>query len=237
MTLAITGRRSLHTIRGIQRNYRKGLAPGWVDTPDQVWWRGNDVARGTTVTVTGSQTLTEAATPTPQLTVTALSSISSGDMNCVLFPATITTTQKWRCPIRLQQDTGNFFLMGCVLVTDGVTSGATAAVSVNYHNTTGSNYISQGFGGTLSTLSGNTSAAAWTAGPDDLPSVWLVELEYVSANTFSQRVYDRSGQHLCYEQTGWSQTITPTHVGVGWSVWGEGPVNPVVEFGPLYRAA
>lgn len=210
--------------------------PRWDNSPDKVWWQGNTVAtRGTTVTVTGSQTITEVADDSPRVSVTSIASISANDCNCVLFPALIAVGQRWRAWVRVQTSSDNQFLMGFLLMTDGTTSAANLAANMLYYNTNGT-FISQGVGGTLTSISLITGATSLGGGALKRAG-FILELEYVSANTWSQRVFGADGVTSIFEQTSWSQALTPTHIGIGWSNWGGSPNTPSVHFGPLYRVA
>lgn len=239
MTLTTFKRATLQNMPGgLTRRERNMLTGGYVASGDNVWWNGTDLTRrGTTVTVTGSQTITENASPYPYLNVTSISSISANDLNSVLFPATLAAGQRWRCNVRAQtSSTTGVFLMASLLFTDGTTSSANMAANVAYHNTSGT-HICQGWGGTLTATSGITTGIASSYAALAQNSLMMLELEYVSSNTFSQRLYSADGHSLIFEQTSWSRTITPTHVGVAWSNYGTSPTSPSCEFGPIYRAA
>lgn len=218
-----------------QRTLWKPTFPPWDNAADKVWWRGNTLSKGTTVTVTGSQTLTEVPGNFPRLDVSNIASVSANDLNTVLFPRTISVGQVWRCWVRVQTSSNNQFLMGALMFADGVTSAANFAGNVLYYNTNGT-FICQGFTGTLTAASPLTSAVSLGDGTMKRAG-FILELEYAAVNTFSQRIYGADGVTAIFAQTGWAATLTPTHVGVAWSNWGNTPTTPSVHFGPIYRHA
>lgn len=215
---------------------RNLFTPGYADTADGVWWRGTDLTRGITVTVTGSQTLTETASPRPGLVASSIASISVNDLNCVLFPTTLATGQTWRTLIRLQA-TGNAFLMGALVMTDGTTGASNAVGSLLYHNNNGVDIRLAGIHGTLTALSSTVGDAA-VASAAWWNSTYVLDLTYSAANTFvTQLRFGNAAGSEVQSSGNISKTITPTHVGVGWSNWGGTPTAPEVHFGPVYRIA
>lgn len=231
--IELASRRSL---RGPQTRERLLLAPEAVSLDDGVWWNGNDLGTGTTLTITGSQTIAESApfSAEPKLSVTAISGISANDLNCVLFPRTIATGQVWRCRVRLK-GTNNIFTMSMLGFTDGVIGTSNAVGALRYINNASSQSFSQGQHGTLTNLATNVSPTLLVPAAN-VDSTFITEIEYTSANTFAVRYRDES-RALWYEVTAIAKTMTPTHIAVGWSNWGGAGSTREVHFGPVYRVA
>lgn len=236
MTL-VSGLAVRETTRGPSLRDRNSYTPGWIEAPsDEVWWNGNAAAAGTVVTVTGSQTLTEAVYPRPQVAVTSIASISANDFNCLLFPRTISTGQTWACLIRNQTTTTNAFLMSCLVFTDGTSSTSNVVSSMGYQNTNGA-FHHGCWNGTLTnvnTATGETSllGSFWKRG------YWLYTLTYVASNSFNAGFNIPGNVLTDGRQSGnTAKTMTPTHVGLAWSNWGMSPGVPEVDFGPIFRIA
>lgn len=239
MTVTLAVRESL---RGPTLRERALLVPEALDTGDAVWWGGNDLGTGTTLTITGSQTITEAApfSADPKLSVTAISGISTSDMNCVLFPRTIAVGQIWRCRVRLK-GTSNVFAMAMFGFSDGTIGTSNVVTAFRYINSTSTNMLAAAWHGTLTNLAtgvGDTVYAQTTTpiGANPVDSTVITEIEYTSANTFAVRYRDPS-LALLLAITGVAVTMTPTHIAVGWSSWGAAGSTREVHFGPVYRVA
>lgn len=226
-----------HRVQGLYRRDRDLFTPGWTPSLDEVWWDGNYAATyGTQVTVTGSQTITETAMP-PEYHITSPSSIAANDLNCILFPRTISTGQTYGCYVRARSTNSNFW-MGALMFTDGTTTSSNVASSMAYVNTNGS--ILQGmWHGTITNL--NANGGETTVLPFDVNqlvdrSTWLLRITYVSANTFNAGF--AGYKNAITKATGdVSKTMTPTHVGFGWSTWGQAPSAAEWHVGPIFRIA
>lgn len=227
-------RASRRSLRAIDLRDWALIAPDAVDSADRLLW-GNRIGRTELVQPTGSQTEVETL---GELTVSSIASISANDLACRLWPATIATGQKWRCKIRLKA-TSQDFLMAALVFTDGTLTTSNLVSAFAYINNGVDQYNGANAHGTVTnvaTLTGDSTIS----GVPSLDSVHVFELEYTSANTFAARFF-RYGDHGLFTSllaiTGTAKTMTPTHVGVGWSNWGDTPTAPVVTFGPVYRAA
>lgn len=223
-------------LRGEQVHDRELYAVGAIDVPQSVWWEGHDVGRGTLVQVTGSQTLTEQPfDPKPELEVTSVAGASANDLNVLLYPFTLNTGQTWRTTARLGIISGTAFLMAALVMTDGTTAGSNVVTSMMYRNSNGAIHHG-GWNGTLTGVSTATGDAqvffsTWAA------SEFVLQLAYTAANTFVGNFYI-GGQSTNVKTSGnISKTMTPTHIGIGWSNWGTAPSVPEINFGPIYRVA
>src|SRR3990172_7689442 len=103
------------------RQYEIGADP---DTND-VYWDGDDAASGTTVTVTGSQTIIEEG----GLLSVRFDGQAANDLNCLLFARTLAIGSRWRTTARTFTRAHDF-TMAALVMTDGVigTSNSVAAM-------------------------------------------------------------------------------------------------------------
>lgn len=227
---------SRRSTRGLLLRERALLAPDAINLDEAIWWGGNDLGTGTTLTITGGQTIAETArfNNNPKLSVTAISGVSANDMNCVLFPRTIAVGQVWRCRVRLK-GTNNVFTMSMLGFTDGVVGTSNVVTAFRYINNSSSQTLSDAWHGTLTALTTGTSSTILSPAAN-VDSTFIVEIEYVSANTFAVRYRDES-RAVWQAITGISKTMTPTHIAVGWSNWGGAGSTREVHFGPVYRVA
>lgn len=237
-----------------RRNYKQALAYGdkrrqhdlataraSVGLPvTQQWWAGRDNTYGTLVSNGGSQTFTETNVNWPRLEVSAISGISNQDLNALMFPASISIGDAWRCEIGLSTSSTDQFLFGVIVMSNGTTTGSTMVGAYQYRNTTGTSALRGG--GTNGTFTNFfTGVSDSDIVPDTNPlrfASYLMEIHYTASNTFVARIYGGDGRVFAgaRSSSNISQTLTPTHVGIGWSNYGTTPTAPVVTFGPLYKA-
>jgi hypothetical protein len=196
------------------------------DDADSVNWDGNDVAAGTTVTVSGTQTITEGD---GGIVSVLFSGQGTTDFNCLLYARTISTGDKWRCAMRLFCREEQYTIAGIVM-TDG-TSSSSNAVSAEL-TMDGSTPRLQLRHGPLDNMNTSPFDATDTASLRFIPWLFL-ELEYVASNSFTVRF----GDGLSFTNWGASAasvTMTPTHVGLMWSKWA-GSEEAIATFGPLRK--
>lgn len=191
---------------------------------DDVYWDGSDLAAFTQLSITGSQTLVEGG---GRLSV-RFNSQAAGDYGVAVKPVTLAVGSKWRVPVNMVSRADDFTI-GAIVFTDGVTAASKFVSTAAYTTNSGLRVTQQE--GTLTALAAGGFDVSNLAF-DPARDLWL-ELEYVAANTFAARVGD--GQSF----TNWgaanrSFTMTPTHVGVGWTKNGGG-FESIVSFGPLRR--
>lgn len=210
---------------GLWRAADPASTPG--DDADGVNWDGNDVAAGTTVTVTGSQTITEG----DGLVSVKFNSQSNNDVNAVLSAKTISTGDKWRGAVRLFARDEQYSIAG-ILLTDGTTSTSNAVFASIVSSDVTNPVRLQLRHGTLTNMA---------TSPIDISDFglirfipWLVfEIEYVASNSFTVRF----GDGLSFTNWGASAasvTMTPTHVGIGWTKFG-GTEEAIATYGPLIK--
>lgn len=203
------------------RGYGIDADPG----PDDIYWDG-DAAGMTEVNITGSQTIVESG---GRLSV-RYNSQASGDVGALLKPVTFAVGDKWRVPVGSLTRSDDFSIMS-LLFTDGTAASSKFVAATTYTTNTGLRYAQQE--GTLTALVGGGIDV--TQGANDRQLAAWLELEYVAANTFAARFGNR------VLTTNWgaanrSFTMTPTHIGVGWTKNG-GTLDAIAEFGPLVKVA
>jgi hypothetical protein len=188
-------------------------------------WTGSVSAGMTTVTVTGSQTLTE---KTGVLSV-LFSGQSTQDYNCLLTAHTFSVGDSFAVPIRYAGNAG----IGAagVIFTDGTTSAANAvAAHMQQHSNEGHTRVYTRHGtltamGSVSTVHNHRSAL--------VPWLWL-RLTYQASNTFRKELSpDGISWHTTADE---SKTMTPTHVGVCWST-DNNSGDGIATFGPIVKLA
>jgi hypothetical protein len=211
-----------------------GDAPDWaVDLTDStnaadVVWDGTKAAGMTTVTVTGSQTLTEKTNVLSAL----YSGQSASDYNCLLKAHTFSVGDSWAVPVRLLGGNVSVTVSG-IIFTDGTTSAANAvAAHLQNHATEAQTRVYTRHG----TLTAMTSASAQhNQMGNELPWLWL-RLTYQASNTFRKEISPDGISWTTVGVADVSKTMTPTHVGVCWSVEGN-TGESIATFGPILKVA
>ena len=201
-----------------------------IDSNDTLW-DGNDASGMTTVTVTGTDTLTEG---NGMLSV-RFSGTSSSDINCLLKSHTFSTGDTFSVPIRLFSREDNFTMAG-IIMTDGTASTSNAIALLTYYQDSSSDLIQEVRHGTLTNM--GTAAAAISDWPDrGMHIPWKHHrLEYDASNSFVWAVSPDGLSYTNWGNSAVSKTMTPTHVGVCWSKWG-GSDEAIATFGHLRKTA
>lgn len=232
MTLASGRRPTLSgSVLAPQSRVRSSRIRGSVNLANasNVYWSGADVNRGSLVQPTGSQTISEDYYKNT-LTVSAIASIASADMACLLFPATISIGDIWACQIFVDTSSTNQILVGGLVMTNGTAISSALAGAFSQLNTDNTHRTSS--------RAGTPEAMASEISPGQLTaykrSPYLMILQYSAANTFVGSV-DIPGGKDPRTFANLTSTQTPTHVGVAWTNWGSAPAAPVIEFGPLVK--
>ena len=191
-------------------------------------WDGTQVSGMTTVTVSGSQTLTEKTG--------VLSALYQGqgtqDYNALLASHTFSVGDAFAVPIRLFGGDAGIASVG-IIFTDGTTSSANAVAAHMQQHSSEDNCRLYTRHGTL-TLMNSTSAQTNTRG-GNLPWLWL-KLTYQAANTFRKEV---SPDGISWDNVGVSdvsKTMTPSHFGICWSVDNQSG-TAIATFGPILKVA
>jgi hypothetical protein len=210
-----------------------GGSPDWAydktDNADafDIQWDGSQSAGMTTVTVTGSQTLTE---KTGVLSV-KFSGQGSQDHNCLLIAHSFSIGDSFAVPLRYAGNAG-FGLAG-VIFTDGTTSAANAvAAHIQQHSNEGHARVYTRHG-TLTAM--GTVSAVFNQQSNQVPWLWL-RLTYQASNTFRKEI---SPDGISWSTVGIadvSKTMTPTHVGLCWTVENSAG-DGIATFGPLLKLA
>ena len=233
MILATSRRAYRRSLAGGERLRDRNLqtAPAFLETADAVWWTGNDRSRGTIVQPSGTQTLTETYQPEPALTVSALTSIASPQVACLMFPAVLAVGQTWACRIWPQTATTNMFLIGGLVMGNGTTTSSAIVGAYNQVNNNGQLYWSCRAG------TPNAFSAAETGGQLFsfwMRSPWEMRLTYSATNTFVGGIQVPGGS-APQTMGNTTSTQTPTHIGIAWTTLGTAPAVPSVQFGPIHR--
>lgn len=184
----------------------------------------------TTLTVTGGQTIAERDS---RLSVAITSGQSSADLNALLKPVTLGVGDIYETHTVAVGDTGGSdYVMHGIVMSDGVVSTSNIASCFAY-TVSGSSYrtvrLSPGTFTSVGTSSEYSVNIILNMG------IWL-RLEYVSANTF--RGYgsiDGVSWHAMASTV--TSTMTPTHVGIVWSTWGDTAVVRSASFEYIRKVA
>jgi len=190
-----------------------GSAPDWAGDPTDstdaadIAWDGTVSAGLTTVTVTGSQTITE---KTGILSV-SFSGQGSQDYDCLLSAHTFSVGDAFAVPIRFMPDG---LAAAGIIFADGTTSAANAVTAHIQHNGTEASIRTYTRYGTLTAMSSVSALYALYA--QAFPWVWL-RLTYQASNTFRKEVSPDGISWDTFGISDVSKTMTPTHVGVCWS--------------------
>jgi hypothetical protein len=211
-----------------------GTATDWaVDLTDNanaadVVWDGTKAAGMTTVTVTGSQTITE---KTNVLSV-SYSGQTADDFNCLLKAHTFSVGDSFAVPVRLYTGNVSVTMLGLIF-TDGTTSGAngvTAHLQKHSNEAHTRTYTRHG------TLTAMTSISTLhNIVPTPLPWFWL-RLTYQATDTFRKELSPDGISWVTAGISDVSKTMTPTHVGVCWTVNGNSG-DSIGTFGPILKVA
>lgn len=186
----------------------KGTYDDWFDdgTLDTDW---------TTLTVTGSQTITESARE--QVLSVAFEDQAAGDFNALLKSGgTIATGTKIITGVKTVLR-ANYDLVG-ICFSDGVTSSSNLFAAVVYSNASRLTTWDGTFTGATERLAG-----VWNYGPAGAGDWLYLRLTYVSANTWTAEIGD--GVSWTAYDSSRSFTMTPTHFGLCWSSSGGTSIN------------
>lgn len=205
-------------------------APTSLDAED-TYWSGSDAAAMTTVTVTGTQTITERV---GQLSV-LYSGQDTQDYNCLLKAHTFSTGDAFAVPVRsMAEAVTNQVAATGIIFTDGTTAAANAITGALQQ--TGAEAIPRRI-----LRAGTLTAMASVLGTSDLrlasgyPWAWL-RLTYVASNSFALDVSCDGVSWVSAGETAQAFTLTPTHVGVTWSKDASSE-DAAATFGPLLKVA
>jgi hypothetical protein len=192
-----------------------------------IQWDGTVSAGMTTVTVSGSETLTE---KTGVLSV-LFSGQSAQDFNCLLAAHTFSTGDSFAVPVRYVGNAG--IGDAGVIFTDGTTSAANGvAAHIQQHSNEGNTRVYTRHG-TLTAMGTVSTLFTYRASP--LPWLWL-RLTYQAANTFRKELSPDGISWTTVGIADVTKTMTPTHVGVCWSV-DNTAADGIATFGPIIKLA
>lgn len=203
-------------------------APYSVDDAADVWWEGN-IGDFTTVTITGTQTVTEK----DGFLAVEYSGQSSLDRNGVLKSRSFSVGDSFAVRIRFLGPAGQYSLQGLTF-TDGTADTSNMIEVVVY--TSNSNDASVAFHhGTLTNVSTSAWGNALKAHAPWNDGVYL-RLTYSASNSFLGEASPDGVNWTSFGNAATAKTMTPTHFGL---VWGkEGGANEsLVSFGPLCKLA
>lgn len=219
---------------GLTHQEKALLMPSnWIPDPYEVFWTDSDVMRGSLVQPSGSQTISRNNPALGQrLSVSAITGFAASELGALMFPANIQVGQVWRVATRSTWTSGQFLMTGFVF-SDGVTGSSNIVGLLGYVTAAGQKRF-DGIGGTFDTVS-ILSGGNLVTGQNTYP--FVLQLEYAAANSFNTEVFTGDGATLFRASVNITPTVTPTHIGVGWSNWGASPTSPEIRFGPIYRVA
>lgn len=203
-------------------------APYSVDHADDVWWESN-IGDFTTVTITGTQTVTEK----DGYVAVEYSGQSAADYNGLFKARSFSVGDSFAVRVTAVGPASQFSIPGLAF-TDGVVGGS------NVIQTTA--YATNSDVATIAVLHGtltNVDTSAWSnAGKSAHP--WLdgiiIRLTYAASNSFQGEVSIDGTHWTSFGNGATAKTMTPTHVGLTWSKEG-GANESLVSFGPLCRLA
>lgn len=203
--------------------HRKNVGAYSLDDAADIWWEG-DSAGMTTVTVTGSQTLTEMD---GFLSVNMIGQ-TAADMNCLLKAHTFSVGDSFCARLGI---VGGSQSQACVIFTDGTASSS----SMMYGGIVSDGGVGKFWqaSGTLTSWAGNFNDTFnnYGGGRSDI----YAKLVYVATNSW--RVwYSTDGVSWMTPFVAVSFTLAPTHVGIGWMTTVATP-GAVATYGPLCKVA
>lgn len=207
---------------------KKSWAPYSIDDAADVWWQSN-IGDFTTVTVTGTQTVTEK----DGYVAVAYSGQSAADYNGVFKARTFAIGDSFAVRLRSLGPAAEYSVPGLAF-TDGVVAGSNVLQVIAYV-TNGNNANIAVSHGTLT----NVATSAWS-NADKGAFPWLdgivVRLTYSAANSFLGQVSIDGVHWTSFGNAATAKTMTPTHVGLTWGKEG-GAGSSYVSYGPLCKLA
>lgn len=228
-----TGDISAQDMRDVIKGlWRRQIAPYTVDNAADVYWE-NNLGDFTTVTVTGSQTITERE----GVLSVMFQDQATQDLNCVLKAHTFAVGDSFAVRIKMFELTVEDFCMAALVFADGTTSAANAIAAFAYFQSTGSGGILQPREGTLTAMATADVTTAWNPQLPIADGIYI-RLTYQAANTWRTTWSIDGVNFLTLNQADSTFTLTPTHFGVGWSSWAGATDNiRQVSFGPICKLA
>lgn len=205
--------------------WRRQIAPYTVDNAADVYWESN-LGDFTAVTPSGSQTVTERE----GFLSVVFAGQSSGHLNARLKAVSFSVGDEWACEIENIADTPSGINWVGLIATDGTATTSNFWGAFPYHTSAPNAGIGYGHGvlNSVNTLAAEIiDAHTYHGNP-------VIRLKYTATNEY--RV-DWSADGVSWiPGTARAKTMTPTHIGVGWSRYGGGG-NGMASFGPLCKLA
>lgn len=196
---------------------------------EDVWWDGDDLNDFTTVTVSGTQTITER----DGVLSVKFADQSGGDYNGVFKARTFAIGDSFATKLSALRPNGQFSIHGLAF-TDGVLSTSNVIQAIAYADVdttlVGSSH------GTLT----NVATSAWADDNKHVPP-WaehgmIIRLTYSAANSFLSEFSIDGITWTSFENAAAAKTMTPTHVGLTWSTE-TGTTERAASYGPLCKVA
>lgn len=207
--------------------WRRQIAPYTNDDAADVYWESNS-GDFTTVTVTGSQTITEREGFLSVL----FAGQAGADVNAFLKARTFSIGDAFATRIRIGGLINNHNMTG-ICFTDGTASTSNVALALAYYGDS-SNKISA-WHGTLTNLATNVNLFDSQQLQPYNDGIYA-KLIYSAADTFEVQWSWDGVSFSNLAGTTFAKTMTPTHVGVCWSKWG-GADDGLASFGPICKLA
>lgn len=212
-------------IEGIIKS--KIWATASLDDPDDVWWESN-LGDFTAVSPGGTQTIVEGD---GRLSV-RFSGQAATTFNARVKAYSFTIGDSFAVPVRLLAPSADFNMAGIVFSDGAGTTDDMVALIVEVDSSGGLQVLIRS--GAFDTIS-SFGTIAVVAPEAPLPELWI-RMTYQAANTwrlaFSPDGYSWTTLGLADE----TATLTPTHFGLCWSVYG-GSHEGLISFGPICKLA
>lgn len=202
-------------------------APYSVDDADDVWWEGDLLADFTHVDPTGSSTRTEK----DGFLSVSYTGQASLDVGCVLKPHTFSIGDRFATHVRSLGKDEDIHAMVFLVLTDGTATSSNMAAAMMYQDLDRVG----AWHGTITNL--DTQVWARTSVWDWPLAGFHVAIEYEAANTFQVYLSPDGVSWSDFGAASISKTMTPTHFGVGWSIWGGSNPEGLAAFGPICKIA
>lgn len=208
--------------------WRQIHAPYSVDNAADVWWQG-DSAGMTTVTITGTQTITEID---GHLSV-RFSGQSSGDFNGLFKAHTFSVGDSFATRIRSMGTSEDYTMTG-IAFTNGTVGTSDIVAAYPYRQV--ANGVFNAGHGTLTNFATNSwnLPGMFYGGPFN--DAVYARITYTASNSFTIAFSPDGVSWSSFGQAAVSKTMTPTHFGVIWSKFG-GAVESLASFGPVCKLA
>lgn len=184
----------------------------------------------TTLTVTGAQTITE---NNSKLSVLITTGQTSNDLNALLKAVSLSVGDIYETQTVAAGDTGGSdYVMHGIVMSDGVLSTSNVAAVFLFPP---AGALSRNVSLRPGTFTNLGTPSEYALNTTVNHGIWL-RVEYVSANTF-RAYFSVDGISWHASSATVTSTMTPTHVGLVWSTWGDTAVARSASFEYIRKVA